>query len=436
MGDGVLAEFRSVVDATRCAIEWQVTKAQKAAEGDSSPLVFRIGINLGDIISEPPDIHGDGVNLADRVQALARPGGIALSGSAYEQVHSKVAANFTFIGAKKVKSIPDPIRVYQINLGADGRRRSLSWARTAIVVFAAASVMLLLVGSLAWYGQMAPRALLKQGDASLVILPFDNLSDDGGQGHLADGITEDLTTELARVQGLFVISRSAAFGYRSAAPQKAAHDLGVRYVLEGSVRRAGDELRVTAQLVDAESNGHVWANRYDGAWADVFAVQDKIVVEITKSLELKLAAIKRGALMAGGTRDPLAYEAYLQGRALLRSDRPDDWRAALAAYQRALSLDDQFGAAAAEIAWLYHDATGTRLSALGTTGGLAREEEDAYARIAERNPSAAYYQLLSDQLVGAQKLDDAIKAAQIAIDLDPSDPLSMHAMAYALILNG
>jgi len=437
MGDGILAEFKSVVDATRCAIDWQKTKAATPDEKD--PLVFRIGINIGDIISEPPDIHGDGVNLADRVQALASPGGIALSGAAYEQVHTKVPVDFKFMGARKLKSIPEPVRIYEVKLATSASERGWRLPKTAVLMAA------VVLGIMAFAGLVAvrragnePPSVPLRGEASLVILPFDNMSDDHAQQHLADGITEDLTTELARVPELFVIARSAAFAYQGklTTPRQAASDLGVHYVLEGSVRRAGDELRVTAQLIDAQTNGHVWANRYDGTWADIFVVQDKIVSEIANSLKVKLVAARPGAVMAGGTNNPKAYEAYLEGRALLKSSAPDDWRAALAAYQMALDLDPNFGAAAAEIAWIYHDATANRLTTLGVNEGDAISEEAKYLDRAERNPSAAYYQLLSDRLLGAQNSDQAIVSAQKAIDLDPSDPLSCHTMAYALILNG
>ncbi len=436
MGDGILAEFKSVVDATRCAIDWQTSKAVTTEGRD--PLVFRIGINLGDIISEPPDIHGDGVNLADRVQALASPGGIALSGAAYEQVRTRVPVDFKFIGARKLKSIPEPVRIYQIKLASPGSDVGWRWWKPAVLLAGVVVGIMVFAGIAVRHMGNEPRSAPPRGEASLVILPFDNLSDDQAQRHLADGITEDITTELARVPELFVIARSAAFAYRDkpTTPRQAADDLGVHYVLEGSVRRAGDELRVTAQLIDAETTGHVWANRYDGTWGDIFAVQDKIVSEIADSLKIKLTAAQRGAAMAGGTDNPNAYEAYLKGRGLLKSRTPDDWRAALTAYRRALDLDPDFGAASAEIAWIYHDATGNRLTALGMDGGEALNEEVKYMERAERNPSAAYYQLLSDQQLGAQRSDQAIVSAQKAIDLDPSDPLSFHAMAYALILNG
>jgi adenylate cyclase len=435
MGDGILAEFRSVVDAVRCAVEWQTLKATR--RGEDVELVFRIGINLGDVISEPPDIHGDGVNLADRVQALSPAGGIALSGAAYEQVRTKIDARFRYIGARRVKSIPEPVKVYVIDAsGAAGRQPTRFPRRilTAVVLIAAVLGLIPTAIYVRQHGRISGGA----DSPSLVVLPFDNLSEDDRQGHLADGITEDMTTELARVPGLFVVSRRAAFTYRdkSLTPQQAARELGVRYVLEGSVRRSGKELRITAQLVDAGTNGHIWANRYDGAWDDVFSVQDKIVGEIAETLQLKLLGMNGAVTMAGGTDDVDAYESYLQGRSLLKSDRTADWKAALLAYQKALDIDSDFGAAAAEIAWIYHDASGSRLSALGVNGDEALNAENKYLDVAQGRPSAAYYQLMSDRLVAAQKSDDAITSAQKAIDLDPSEPLSQHAMAYALILNG
>jgi TolB-like protein/class 3 adenylate cyclase len=438
MGDGVLVEFKSVVDALRCAIEWQTKKAETIAlRMEPDPLVFRIGINLGDIISEPPDIHGDGVNLAARVQALAQPGGIALTGAAYDQVQSRVPAEFKFIGSRSLKSIPDRVRVYQVGFRGHSATRTPP-KRVSLWTVASIASCLVLAGLLAWlWSEKTPAPPPTGGTASIIVLPFDDISDGQQQGHLADGITEDLTTELAQVPGLFVISRSAAFAFREkGTPQDAANKLGVRYVMEGSVRRAGEDLRITAQLIDAKTNGHLWANRYDVTWNDVFAVQDKIVGEIAQSLKIKLSAIDRAAKMPGGTLNPMAYDSYLRGRALLKSSVSDDWRAAIDAYEKALGLDPEFGAAAAELAWVYHDALGSRLSELGIEPPVARKKEVDLLEQAAQKPSAAYYQLISDRLVGAQRSDDAISAAQAAIDLDPSDPLNCHAMAYALILNG
>ena len=295
MGDGLLVEFQSVVDALRCAVELQRAEAERNA---TLPLErrmeFRIGINLGDVIVEGDDIHGDGVNIADRMQALAEPGGIAISGTAYDHVKAKLPVGYASLGEQKVKSIADPVRVYRVLMDPAAAGRTLAAAshrrRSFRLPAAAAAILLLVAGAatMAWWrpwqpaaetGDTQPAAAALSDKPSLVVLPFDSLSEDKEQGYLADGMTEDMTTELARIPGLFVISRNAAFTYKGKAvqPAQVGKELGVRYILEGSIRRAGDNLRINAQLIDTASSGHLWAERFEGAWGEVFALQDQVI---------------------------------------------------------------------------------------------------------------------------------------------------------------
>lgn len=322
MGDGILVELHSVVDALRCAVEVQQQKAKRnALAPPDQRLDFRIGVNLGDIIVEGDDIHGDGVNVADRIQALAEPGGIAISGTAYDQVKSKLAVGYASMGEQMVKGIAEPIRVYRVVLDPAAAGKTIEARknhRSLRVPAAAAAVILLLAGATAWWQpwRMGDETNLRNAVAadtrpSLVVLPFDNLSENKQQGYLADGITEDLTTELARLPGLFVVSRNAAFTYKDKAiqPAQIAAELGVRYILEGSIRRAGDQMRINAQLIDATTSGHMWAERFDGAWSEVFELQDKMVGEIATALKLRLITIQRVAQISGGTSNAAAYEA-------------------------------------------------------------------------------------------------------------------------------
>ncbi|RCW78578.1 adenylate/guanylate cyclase domain-containing protein [Phyllobacterium bourgognense] len=341
MGDGILAEFLSVVDALRCAVDIQQDKAKRNATAlPGEHLFFRIGINLGDIIVEGDDIHGEGVNIADRMQSLAAPGGIALSGTTYDHVKSKIASlGYAFLGEQKVKGIAEPVRVYRAVLdpkakGATARTRRYQsrWSLTAMT-----AVLLVVLGG-AGAGWLTNRLLHEPTNSqnvssdtrpSLVVLPFDNLGNVAEQGYLADGLTEDLTTELARLPGLFVISRNAAFTYKdkSMQPVQIAAELKVRYLLEGSIRRIGDEMRINAQLIDATTNGHIWAERFDGAWNEVFALQDKMVSEIATALKLRLVSGQQSAKIAGGTSNTAAYEAYLRGRELVLRESPRiGWR--------------------------------------------------------------------------------------------------------------
>ena len=281
----------------------------------------------------------------------------------------------------------------------------------------------------------------KSADArpSLAVLPFANLSDDKEQGYLADGISEDLTTELARVPGLFVVSRIAAFNYKGkdASLSQIAKELGVRYVLEGSIRRAGDDMRINAQLIDAQSGGHVWAERFDGAWGEVFTLQDKVVASVADALKLRLVTGQRMANIAGGTTNPAAYDAYLKGLELEYRDTPWDTAKAVTQYEQAIALDPNFGTAIAQLAWVYNNANGRRESGLH----LSQEEINArlykYLEAAAKNPSPNYYQIRADLLISRErKYDEAIEGLEKAIALDPSDPVSYAAMSQALTLSG
>ena len=449
MGDGLLVEFHSVVDALRCAVEVQQQKATRnAAVSLERRLDFRIGVNLGDIIVEGEDIQGDGVNIADRLQALADPGGIAVSGTAYDHVKAKLPVGFASLGEQKVKSIAEPVRVYRVLLDPAaagktiGPKRNLpSWRAPA----AAAVVGALLVAGVVWQQWQTSGSTMTAGNTvpadtrpSLVVLPFDNMSDDKEQGYLADGITEDLTTELARVPGLFVISRNAAFAYKDkeTKPAEIAAVLGVRYLLEGSIRRVGDDMRINVQLIEGSTAGHLWAERFDGRWADVFALQDKVVGSIAEVLKLRLVSRQGKADVAGGTSNPAAYEAYLRGSELESRNTPEDIANAVTYYRQALALDPNFGTAMAALAWLYWNADEARLKALG----LSWDEQEAkvYESLdaAAKHPSPTYYQIAADLLVRQQRSDEAIMLLQKAVALDPSHPWTYEGLSRALIFNG
>ncbi|QPB18783.1 guanylate cyclase [Rhizobium sp. 007] len=448
MGDGVLIEFHSVVDAVHCAVEFQQEKAgRNAALPPEQRMVFRIGVNLGDIIVEGEDIHGDGVNIADRMQVLAEPGGIAISGTTYDQVRSKLAVGYLALGERRVKNIAEPIRVYRVVLDPAVERSTIGPTRTLrarAIPAAAMGIAVFLLAGLAWWQpwQREDAASIAAVDTrpSLVVLPFDNLSDDKEQGYLADGITEDLTTELARIPGLFVISRNAAFTFKnkSSLPSEVSTQLGVRYILEGSVRRAGAEMRINAKLIDSTTNGNVWAERLDGAWSDVFELQDKMVGEIATALKLRLVTSHQVGPSAGGTSNLAAYEAYLRGRELELRERPEDWVEAVKYYEQALALDRTFGNAAAALAWMYREAhwTEARSKVFGLTQDEARSKADAYFTQAPKNPSPGYYTLLAGKLKMMQRSDEAIAAAERAIALDASDPSSYESLSRAMIFNG
>jgi adenylate cyclase len=312
-GDGFLAEFASVVDAVRCAVEMQRGMAERGAGiPPEQRIEFRIGVNLGDVIAEGDDIFGDGVNIAARLEALADPGGICVSRVVRDQVRDRVDYTFEDTGDHQVKNIARPVRVYTLTPEARGR----SSTPVARPVSQSAG---------------APRL-------SIVVLPFANLSNDPEQGYFADGITEDLTTDLSRLADMLVISRNTAFTYRNKPvdTKQIGRELGVRYVLEGSVRRSGSQVRVNVQLIDAETDTHLWAERFDGNTSDLFALQDEVTSRIAIALNLELV----GAEAARSTDHPDALDFILRGRAAIdKPPSPESLSEAISLFERALALD-------------------------------------------------------------------------------------------------
>jgi TolB-like protein/class 3 adenylate cyclase len=315
-GDGLLAEFSSVVAAVRCAAEVQRAMAERELEVPNEQRIrFRIGINLGDVIAEEHDIFGDGVNVAARLEALAEPGGICVSRVVRDQVRDKLDFAFEDLGEQQVKNIARPVRVYALRSGAAA---DPPVHRTPLAKPVAHSTG-------------APRL-------SIVVLPFTNLSNDLDQGYFADGITEDLTTDLSRIADMLVISRNSAFTYKDKPvnAKQIGRELNVRYVLEGSIRRSGKRVRANAQLIDAEADAHLWAERFDRDTDDLFALQDEVTSRIAIALNLELV----GAEAARSADHPDALDFILRGRAL--SSTPpttENYAEAIRLYERALTLD-------------------------------------------------------------------------------------------------
>ena len=326
-GDGFLAEFGSVVDAVRCAVEIQRGMANREPDmAEERRIRFRIGVNLGDVIVEEHDIFGDGVNVAARLEGLAEPGGICVSRMVRDQIRDKLDFAFEDLGEQSVKNIARPVRVYAL--------RPEGQAGSPIATAASESS--------SSPPSNAPRL-------SIVVLPFANLSNDPEQQYFADGITDDVTTDLSRITGMFVIARSTSFTYRdkSVSARQIGLELGVRYVLEGSVRRSGNLVRVNAQLIDAKTEAHLWAERFDGVTADLFTLQDEITSRIAVALNLELVA----AEAARTTEHPAALDFILRGRAVRR--RPlsrDDYAEIISLFERALTLDPHCAEAQSRLA--------------------------------------------------------------------------------------
>ena len=438
-GDGFLADFASVVAAVAAAVDIQ--KGVAAEQVDILParrIVFRIGVNLGDVVVEGDDLLGDGVNVAARLEQICPPGDVYVSGSAHDQLDGKLELRLDAVGEQHVKNIARPIRVYRVRLDGVARpaMRKMSWSRK-LFPWAAAALALTVLAAAAWWFYPVRQAI---PGPSMMVRPFDNLSDDKEQGYLAVGISEDLTTELARVPGLFVLSRTAAFDIDDPekGAQQIAREMGVRYVLEGSVRRVGDDLRINAQLIDAASGGHLWAERYDGAWSDVLVLQNKVVSEVATALELRLTW-SDGDATNGGTTNAAEYDAFLRGLELKSRGSPRDLAEAVQQFKRAIELDPTYGHAIAELAWVYYNSTGNEEleRALGT-GTLLETIKLAQATFSKamRYPSARGYQLAGERHISHWESDLAIADLEHARTLDPSDVWNHRHLARAKILGG
>src|ERR1700693_2123313 len=321
-GDGMLAEFSNVVNAVRCAVEVQRGMANRNAQTpEDQRIVFRVGINLGDVIVEPGDIYGDGVNIASRLEALAEPGGICISDDAFRQVRVKVDAEFIDIGEQKLKNIAQPVRVYHV---------LLETAAVALV-------------------SRPGGALLLPDKPSIAVLPFLNMSGDPEQEYFVDGMVEEIITALSRIRWLFVIARNSTFIYKGQAidVKRVGRELGGRYVLEGSVRKGGNRVRITAQLIDAETGTHLWADRFDGSLEDVFELQDQIALSVAGVIEPALQAAEMRRSTARPTTDLTAYDLYLRALAAFYPITQERLVTALGLFEQAIAIDRHYGPALA-----------------------------------------------------------------------------------------
>jgi adenylate cyclase len=411
-GDGLLAEFASVVDAVRCAAEVQRGMIDREPEAtDEQQIRFRVGINLGDVIVEDRDIFGEGVNIAARLEALAEPGGICISGTVYDQIRDKLSYPFADRGEQSVKNIARPVQVYALHPDAIA---GLSVANMS----SAASIS---------EPRVAPRL-------SIVVLPFTNLSDDREQQYFADGITEDLTTDLSRIAHMLVISRNTAFTYRNKPvdTRQIGRELGVRYVLEGSVRRSGNQLRINAQLIDAATDAHLWAERLNGDTADLFALQDEVTSRIAVALNLELVA----AEAARQTDNPDALDYVFRGRAAgLRPDSRDSYAEAIGLFEHALSLDPQSVEAKSYLAGSLAGRVITGLSAFRATD-IARAEGLAGQALAA-SPRSALAHWAKGQVLRAQRRHaEAIPEYESAIASNRNWVGVLHALGQCKLFAG
>jgi adenylate cyclase len=360
-GDNVLAEFGSVVDAVQCAVEVQQELKDRNTElPENRRMEFRIGVNLGDVIEEEERIYGDGVNEAARVEGLADAGGICISGTVFDHVRTKLSVGYEYLGEQTVKNIPEPVRVYRVLMEPEaagkvigekrpglgrGQRVALGFVATLVVVGAAVAVW-------HFYFRFPPIEAASVGKMayplpdkpSIAVLPFVNMSEDPKQEFFSDGMTEEIITSLSKVPYLFVIARNSRFSYKGKPVKirQVAEELGVRYMLEGSVRRADSRLRINAQLIDATTGGHLWAERYERELKDIFALQDEITRKILVALEVRLTSGEQATIRGKGTDNLEAYLKVLQAIEHLRRTSKEGVSLARQLAEEAIALDPEY----------------------------------------------------------------------------------------------
>jgi adenylate cyclase len=452
-GDGSIIEFRSVVDAVRCAIEVQNGLIERnAGVPEDRRIQVRVGIHVGDVVEEADgDLMGDGVNIAARLQGIAKPGAICLSEQAYWQVKGRLELAVTDLGNTPLKNIAEPVHAYSVEVGkpaqAKPSKRAVSgrW-RSLLVPLAVAVAALIAIAGGAWYfvgasrtASVASKAPAPPAHLSIVVLPFANLSGDPAQDYFADGITENLTTELSRIPNSFVIARNTAFTYKgkSVDAKEIGKELGVRYVLEGSVQRDQNRVRVNAQLVDAQSGAHLWADRFEENVADLFKLQDQVVARLANTLDFEL--IKAEAAKGAGSTNPDANDLVMRGRALILElalqPNKEKVKAARTLYEQALAIDSNNPAAIAGVALAYFWEYILGLANSGTDYD-AKILGQADRAIAVAPDYGLPYWVKSFYLADSHRPGEAFSAADAGLAVNPNDSILYFARGNAEISLG
>jgi adenylate cyclase len=448
-GDNLLAEFGSVVDAADCAVKiQQELKIKNENLPQNRKMEFRIGVNLGDVVEEAGRIYGDGVNIAARLERLAAPGGICISGIAFDQVKNKLKLGYEDLGAHSVKNIAEPVQVYKVLLEpeyagkviGEAKPEASKWRLAAI---GALALIILAAGAfIVWNNyvrpQLEPVSLDKMaqplpGKPSIAVLAFDNLSGDPEQAYFSDGVSEEIITALSKTPKLFVIARTSSFKYKGKRVdiRTVGRELGVRYVLEGSVRRAGDKVRITAQLIDAITEKHLWAERYDRNLREIFAIQDEITLAIIKAMQVVLTKGEMADLTGRGTKNLDAYLKALQAQEQWRRmDKEGTLKAKQLALE-AIAIDRQYAYPYAIVSWSHmmdvwlqaseSPKESMRLAVEAIQKALTLDEFDYRIHI-----------ILSNLYIMQGKNDEAIASAQWALKLCPGSAFAHAALGTAL----
>jgi adenylate cyclase len=451
-GDNILAEFASVVDAVRCAVEIQRELKKRNDElPDHRKMEFRIGINLGDIIEDKETIYGDGVNIAARLESISHPGGICISGTAYDHVKNKLDFGYEYLGEQSVKNIPEPVRVYRVLIDPEAAGRVLGEKRflgriSRRAAIAAFIILIIVAGGLAswnFYLRQSKRkdaasldkmAFPLPDEPSIAVLPFDNLSGDPQQDYFSDGLSDHIITNLSKVPHLFVIARNSTFTYKGkpVKVQKVSEDLGVRYVLEGSVQKTADRIRVTAQLIDAIKGHHLWAESYDREVKDIFAVQDKITMEILKALQVKLTGGEKASLVGKGTDNLEAYQKCLQALDQFQRISKEGNILARKLAEEAITLDPKYPVAHRIVGWTHFNDARFGWS-LSRSESFKQAVDLAQKAIELDDTQAGAYSLLSMIHMYKRRYEKAIAAGERALSISPNG--AHYNAIQAIILN-
>jgi TolB-like protein/class 3 adenylate cyclase/Flp pilus assembly protein TadD len=454
-GDNLLAEFGSVVDATECAVKiQQALKVKNTQLPYHRKMEFRIGVNLGDVVEDGEKIYGDGVNVAARLEGLADDGGICISRNVYDQVKNKLELGYAYLGEHKVKNIAEPVRVYRVLMEPEaagtviGEKRFLGRVSRKTAMAAIISLVIVAGVLVGWniYLQQSkkvePASVDKMAyplpdNPSIAVLPFDNMSADPEQEYFSDGITEEIITALAKVPDIFVIARNSTFVYKGKPVnvKQVSEELGVRYVLEGGVRKAGDRIRITAQLIDAVKGHHLWAERYDGTMQDVFDLQDQITQKIIAALALVLTPDEGKTITDWGTKNTEAYDAYLQAGAHLFPQTRDNVAKAIDYLKKAVELDPDFGPAHVRLAAAYNAIIVRGYDKeLGIPN--ARSLQQTHLKLALQSPTAGAHMAAAWAYLFSGKVDEAMSHAELAIAMEPNSAQASDTFGAALIYAG
>ena len=450
MGDGSLVEFASVVDAVNCAVAIQISLAERNDGLDNDQKIeLRIGVHLGDVIVEGDDIYGDGVNIAARLEGLAEPGGICLSRAARDQVRDRLDVELEDLGEISVKNIARPVRVFRIATGAPGvvKARRLRSSRLRLHAAIAVLALLLVAGGATWWikpwdrlsGSPAPDVapIGRLAKPAIAVMPFKNLSNDPAEDYFSDGLTEDIINSLGRYRGLAVMAYNAGLQYRDGAtkPQEIGRALGVRYLVDGTVRRTGDKIRFSTKLIDAQQGILLWSERFDTESKDLFAIQDAITFRVAGTLISNLTRIEQERSLAKPTENLVAYDHVLRGRAEIRSATRPANRRATQMFERAIELDPDYAAA---YAWL--GRTHYQAAANGWTEfpGQSLERAETYAQQASTLDPRSVEALRTLARIHSMKfqIERALAEIDQAISINPSDAEALADRGTILLYSG